>query len=39
MLHKCDDNSVRNQFIDQCDVTNPIIVENGILKVSKDTID
>lgn len=39
-LYKAEvDNSLRNKLIDQCDVINAAIVENGVLKVNKETLD
>jgi hypothetical protein len=39
ILQKTTDNSVRNKFIDACVVKNPSLVENGILRVTKMSLD
>ncbi len=39
ILQKAVDNTARNEFIDECVLINPNLIENGVLRVTKDTID
>ena len=39
ILQKAQVNIARNEFIDECVLINPNLIDNGILRVTNDTVD